>query len=90
MLKKVTEGVSLGAGKSGGEVQGVLDEALGGMDDAVLRAVQANHLALQQLASQGQSFLRIAREEGAVGARAPGGRLPEDGQAGARRPRARP
>lgn len=56
VLKMVTEGVSLGAGKSGGDVQGVLDEALGGMDDAVLRAVQANHLALQQLASQGQSF----------------------------------
>lgn len=56
VLKNVTEGVSLGAGKSGGEVQGVLDEALAGMDDAVLRAVQANHLALQQLASQGQSF----------------------------------
>jgi hypothetical protein len=56
VLKNVTEGVSLGAGKSGGDVQGVLDEALAGMDDAVLRAVQANHIALQQLASQGQSF----------------------------------
>jgi Family of unknown function (DUF6781) len=56
VLKNVTEGVSLGAGKSGGDVQGVLDEALAGMDDAVLRAVQANHVALQQLASQGQSF----------------------------------
>ena len=56
VLKNVTEGVSLGAGKSGGDVKGVLDEALAGMDDAVLRAVQAHHLALQQLASQGQSF----------------------------------
>ena len=56
VLKNVTEGVSLGAGKSGGDVQGVLDQALAGMDDAVLRAVQANHLALQQLASQGQSL----------------------------------
>jgi hypothetical protein len=56
VLKNVTEGVSLGAGKSGGDVQGVLNEALAGMDDAVLRAVQAHHLALQQLASQGQSF----------------------------------
>ena len=57
VLKSVTEGVSLGAGKvGGGDVSGVLDEALAGMDDAVLRAVQANHIALQQLASQGQSF----------------------------------
>lgn len=56
VLKNVTEGVSLGAGKSGGDVQNVLDQALAGMDDAVLRAVQANHLALQQFASQGQSF----------------------------------
>ncbi len=56
VLKSVTEGVSLGAGKSGGDVPGMLDEALAGMDDAVLRAVQANHIALQQLASQGQSL----------------------------------
>ena len=31
-------------------------EAFAGMDEAVLKAVQANHLALQQLAAQGQSL----------------------------------
>jgi hypothetical protein len=56
VVKTVTEGVNLGA--AGAKIDGerVLGEALAGMDDAVLKAVQANHLALQQLPQQGQNL----------------------------------
>jgi len=48
--------VNLGAAGSKIDAERVLGEALAGMDDAVLRAVQANHIALQQLSAQGQSL----------------------------------
>src|SRR5215210_501096 len=51
----VTQGVNLGAATSK-DADRVLGEAFSGMDEAVLRAVQANHLALQQLSAQGQSL----------------------------------
>lgn len=56
VVKTVTEGVNLGA--AGAKIDGerVLGEAFAGMDDAVLKAVQANHIALQQLSAQGQSM----------------------------------
>ena len=50
----VTEGVNLGAASSKVDADRVLGEAFSGMDEAVLKAVQANHLALQQLSAQGQ------------------------------------
>jgi hypothetical protein len=56
VIKTVTEGVNLGAATSKVDAEKVLGEALAGMDDAVLKAVQANHLALQQLSAQGQSL----------------------------------
>ena len=56
VVKTVTEGVNLGAAGSKIDAERVLGEALAGMDDAVLRAVQANHIALQQLSAQGQSL----------------------------------
>src|SRR5919109_4445727 len=56
VVKTVTEGVNLGAATSKIDADRVLGEAFGGMDEAVLKAVQANHLALQQLAAQGQSL----------------------------------
>jgi hypothetical protein len=52
----VTQGVNLGAASSKLDPNQVLGEAFSGMDEAVLRAVQANHLALQQLSAQGQSL----------------------------------
>src|SRR5215207_1369104 len=52
----VTQGVNLGAASSKLDPNQVLGEAFSGMDEAVLRAVQANHLALQQLPAQGQSL----------------------------------
>ena len=54
VVRSVTEGVNLGAASSKMEPERVLGEAFSGMDEAVLKAVQANHLALQQLSSQGQ------------------------------------
>ena len=56
VVKTVTEGVNLGAAATKIDAERVLSEALAGMDEAVLKAVQANHLALQQLSAQGQSL----------------------------------
>lgn len=56
VIKTVTEGVNLGAANIKVDPEKVLGQALAGMDDAVLKAVQANHLALQQLSAQGQSL----------------------------------
>lgn len=56
VVRSVSEGVNLGATASKLDGERVFSEALAGMDDAVLRAVQANHLALQQLSAQGQSL----------------------------------
>ena len=56
VVKAVTEGVNLGAPTSKIDAERVLGEAFAGMDEAVLKAVQANHLALQQLSAQGTSL----------------------------------
>ena len=56
VVKAVTEGVNIGAATSKIDADRVLGEAFAGMDEAVLKAVQANHLALQQLSAQGQSL----------------------------------
>jgi hypothetical protein len=56
VLKSVTQGVNLGAATIKINPGQVLEDALAGMDDALLKAVQANRLALQQLAAQGRSF----------------------------------
>ena len=56
VVKTVTEGVNLGAATSKLDSDKVLSEAFSGMDEAVLKAVQANHIAIQQLSAQGQSL----------------------------------
>jgi len=56
VVRSVSEGVNMGATASKLDGERVFSEALAGMDDAVLKAVQANHLALQQLSAQGQSM----------------------------------
>src|SRR4051812_22371019 len=55
----VTEGVNLGAVGSKGDADRVLGDAFGGMDEAVLKAVQANHLALQELSARGQGASKM-------------------------------
>lgn len=56
VLRTVTEGVNLGAAKSKVDPEGLLSAALGGMDDALLKAVEANRVALQQLSGDGPGF----------------------------------
>jgi hypothetical protein len=55
-LKAVSEAASAGAAKNavpGLDAESLLDNAVAGMDDALLKAVDANRVALQQLVSQG-------------------------------------
>jgi hypothetical protein len=55
-LKAVSDAASLGAAKNVGaglDVEALLDSAVAGMDDALLKAVDANRVALQQLVAQG-------------------------------------
>jgi hypothetical protein len=54
VVSAVTQGVNLGAASSKADPERVLGEAFSGMDEAVLKAVQANHLALQQFSGQAQ------------------------------------
>lgn len=55
-LRTVTEGVNIGAAKSQIDPQALLEDALAGMDDALLKAVDANRVALQKLTDDGRSF----------------------------------
>jgi len=61
VVRAVTEGVSLGANTSGVDPDRVLGEAFSGIDEALLKAVQANHLALQQLSAQGEGGSRMQK-----------------------------
>jgi Protein of unknown function (DUF1116). len=56
VVRMVTEGVSQGAESRGAEMKAALREAAAGMDDAVKKAAEATHLALQQLTSQAKDF----------------------------------
>jgi hypothetical protein len=56
VLQSVTQAASTGAAKNvmpGVDVEALLDNAVAGMDTALLKAVQANRAALQQLVNQG-------------------------------------
>ena len=56
VLKGVTDAVGAGVAKNAlptADVEGLLDKAVAGMDDALLKAVEANRLALSQLVAQG-------------------------------------
>ena len=63
VVSAVTQGVNLGAASSKADPERVLGEAFSGMDEAVLKAVQANHLALQQFSGQGGSSMQRALDE---------------------------
>ena len=56
VLKAVTEGINQGATKAALDTPRLLEDGLAGMDDAVLKAVQASRLALEQLTSQGRTL----------------------------------
>jgi hypothetical protein len=58
-LKQVSEAASMGAAKNlnpGIDVEALLDKAVAGMDDALLKAVEAHRAALNQFAIQGADF----------------------------------
>lgn len=56
VISAVTEGISLGASKHAGEVKAALSEGLAGLDEALTKAAEAPHLALQQITSQAKDF----------------------------------
>ena len=56
VLKSVTQAASAGAAQNpmaGVDVEALLDKAVAGMDDALVKAVEANRVALQQFVNQG-------------------------------------
>jgi hypothetical protein len=56
VLKTVAQAASTGAAKNltaGLDVESLLDRAVAGMDDALVKAVEANRVALQQFVAQG-------------------------------------
>ena len=56
VLKTVAQAASTGAAKNvtaGVDVEALLDNAVSGMDDALVKAVEANRVALQQFVAQG-------------------------------------
>jgi hypothetical protein len=55
-LKSVTEGVNMGVASSAVDAERLLAEALAGMDDALLKAVEANRSVLQQVTGGDVSF----------------------------------
>jgi len=56
VLRSVTEGVNSGAAKAKIDVEKPFADALAGMDDALLKAVQASQIALQQLTEHDVDF----------------------------------
>lgn len=56
VVRAVSEGVSIGLGKRGGEMKHAAADALAGMDEAVRKSAEATKLAAEQLLSQGRDF----------------------------------
>ena len=58
VLRSVSAGVNLGVGGAKVDINKALTDALAGMDQALLKAVQASAIALQQLGLDGEDFER--------------------------------
>lgn len=56
VLQSVTQGVSQGAAAAKVDAGKVLQDALAGMDEAVMKVVEANQIALKKLTDQGSDF----------------------------------
>ena len=56
VVQAVSEGVSIGLEKRGGEMKNAAADALAGLDDAVRKSAEATKLAAEQLLSQGKDF----------------------------------
>ena len=56
VVRSVTEGVNIGAMGQGTDVARTLKQAFSGIDDAVLKAVEANRIALEKMTEGGAQF----------------------------------
>jgi ElaB/YqjD/DUF883 family membrane-anchored ribosome-binding protein len=56
VLRSVTEGVNLGVAKREIKVEKALSDTVAGMDDALLKAVQASNVALHRLTGEGYDY----------------------------------
>ena len=56
VLRSITEGVNLGVAKREMKVEKVLSDTVAGMDDALLKAVQASNVALHRLTGKGYDY----------------------------------
>ncbi len=56
VLRSVTEGVTLGVSNRELKVEKTLSDTVAGMDDALLRAVEASNVALHRLTGEGYDF----------------------------------
>ena len=56
VLRSITEGVNLGVVNREMKVEKVLSDTVAGMDDALLKAVQASNLALHKLTGEGYDY----------------------------------
>ena len=64
VVRKVTEGVNVGVGDGKIDVEKALSNALAGMDEALLKVVEANKVALQKLTEGGASFEESSVKKG--------------------------
>ncbi len=60
----ITAGVNIGVGEGKTHTQTTLSHALAGMDDALLKVVEANKVALQKLTDGGASFEESSVKKG--------------------------
>lgn len=56
VIGAVTEGISAGAGKHGGEAREALDQAVKGMDEAMQKRAEASRLAIEEAAGKVEEF----------------------------------
>jgi len=64
VMRAMTEGISLGAQKRGGDVREALSEAFAGLDQAVSKAAHASSLALKEMSARGREFTDTELKQG--------------------------
>jgi len=64
VVRNITAGVNIGVAKDKTGTQQTLSDALAGMDDALLKVVEANKVALQKLTEGGASFEESSVKKG--------------------------
>ena len=64
VVRNITAGVNIGVAEDKTGTQQTLSDALAGMDDALLKVVEANKIALQKLTDGGASFEELSVKKG--------------------------